>query len=350
MTVRIGGRSIGRGNPTFIVAEAGVNHLGDIDRAIELIDRAAEAGADAIKFQTYKAEKLTTPDAPRFWDWEGEIKSGGSQYDSYSLLDKLPDDAYECMFKRCEEKGIEFLSTPFDIESVAMLDELGSRLFKIASCDITNLPLLRAVARTKKPILLSTGASTMEEILAAVRIIEEEGNHNSVPLHCILKYPTEYADINLDMIGHIQSNFPGYPVGLSDHTLGIIVPALAVMVGACVVEKHYTLDKSLPTSADHWLSVDPADLKEMVRLIRIAEVSRGLDHKQRIPAEERAFLYARRSIVAARDIKQGERLTEENITPKRPGTGISPMFFDLFLRRTSRRDIQKDALLCWDDI
>ena len=349
--VEIGSKIIGDGHPTYVIAEAGVNHLGSVDRALDLITKAKESGADAIKFQTYEAEKLTLPDAPRFWDWEGEEDPNGSQFDSYSHLDKMDREGYEIMKRKCDEIGIEFLSTPFDKESVDMLDEIGVRAFKIASCDITNHPFLSHVAKKDKPILLSTGASNYQEIKEAVEIIHLAGNIELIILHCILSYPTKYEDVNLRMISFLRDKFSCYPIGFSDHTIGIFVPPLAVSFGACVVEKHYTLDKNLSLSADHWLSVDPGELKEMIENIRFAEKVRGEYNKGIVKSEVRAHEYARRKIVVCVPIKMGEEFTEENLTAKRPGyDGIPPNEMYRFLGKKAGRNLEKDESIGYDDI
>jgi len=349
--IEIGTKTIGNGYPTYVIAEAGVNHLGSVSNALNLIVKAKEAGADAIKFQTYEAEKLTLPDAPRFWDWEGEEDPNGSQFDSYSHLDKMDREGYEIMKRKCDEIGIEFLSTPFDKESVDMLDEIGVKAFKIASCDITNHPLLSHIAKKHKPMILSTGASDYQEIKGAIDIIQIAGNDKVIILHCILSYPTKYEDANLRMINFLRDKFPSHPVGFSDHTMGILVPPLAIAHGACMVEKHYTLDKTLLLSADHWLSVNPEELKEMIENIRFAEKVRGEYNKGVIKSEEQAHMYARRKIVACIPIKTGEEFTEKNLTSKRPGhDGVPPNEMYRFLGKKAGRDLEKNESIGYNDI
>jgi len=355
--VRVGSRTIGHGYPTYIIAEAGVNHLGDIERAKSLIQSAKEAGTDAIKFQTYKADKLALPDAPRFWDWEGEVEPNGSQFDSYSRLDKMERPEYEEICAQCSRIGIEFLSTPFDEDSADMLDEIGIRAFKIASCDITNHPLLSHVAKKAKPIILSTGASTPEEIESAIEVIQLEGNNDIVLLHCILAYPTKNEDANLQFIEVLKRRFKEYPIGFSDHTIGTTIPSYAVAFGACVIEKHFTLDKELPLSADHWLSLDPTELSDMVEKIRFTEIIGGLLHRDDgtdgrpiLESENIARKYARRKIVARKRIKAGELFTKNNLICKRPGDGISPNMISSLIGRTSKRDIQINEPIILDDL
>lgn len=348
--INIGNCSIGPDEPVFIIAEAGVNHNGNLDLAKKLIEEAAKAGANAIKFQTYKAEKLTTKNAPRFWDWTGELKKEGSQYDSYSKLDQLHLESYYEMFEHAKKNKIEFLSTPFDNEAVDFLADLGVPAFKVASCDVTNLPLLRNMAKKKLPIFLSTGTSNLGDIEDAIRAIKEKGNDKIILLHCTLSYPTKPQDVNLRMMETMKTAFPEYPVGLSDHTLGIHIPIAAAALGARAIEKHYTVDKTLPLSADHWLSVDPKELAELVKGVNEVTMAFGSPIKEPIKAEEATYKYARRSIVAAREIKKGETLDENMLTCKRPGTGISPKLYEVFIGKKAQRDIPEDKLLEWEDI
>ncbi len=252
-------------NRCAVIAEAGVNHLGDMELARKLVEAAARAGADIIKFQTYKAEKLTRRDAPRFWDWDGETDSKGSQFDSYSQLDSFGLEEYRELKKNCDELGIEFMSTPFDRDAVDMLVEVGVQGFKIASCDITNFPLLEHVASKKLPVLLSTGASEITEIRGALELLLSKGLEDVLIMHCTLTYPTPAEDANLRAILRLREDFPSVLVGFSDHTLGYEIGAAGTLFGAAALEKHFTVDKSLPLSADHWLSLDEAGLNDCVR-------------------------------------------------------------------------------------
>lgn len=348
--IKIGERHVGSGEPTYVIAEAGVNHNGKLDLAKELIVKAAKAGASAIKFQNYKAEKLVTKTAPRFWDWEGEEKPEGTQYDSYSILDKLPEDAYPQMVETCEKHNIEFLSTPFDQESADFLEDLEIKAFKIASCDLTNLSFLRYLAKKQLPMIISTGTSTIGEIEEAVDIIRDCGNEKIVLLHCTLSYPTKDEDANLRMMQTMQKVFSDIPIGLSDHSIGLAIPVAAVALGANVIEKHYTVDKSLLLSADHWLSVNHEELKTMVDYIRTVEVAFGSPIKRPIKAEAMTLKYARRSIVANQDIPEGTVITEDMLTMKRPGTGVPPKYLEIFVGKTAKKDIDEDSLLTWEDI
>ena len=344
------GNCIFGGPKTIIIAEAGVNHLGRMDYAEELIKTAARAGADIVKFQTYKAEKLSTKNAPRFWDWEGEKVKDGSQFDSYSKLDSFEKEQYIELINICKKYNVEFMSTPFDEDAVDMLVDIGMKGFKIASCDLNNIPFLAYIARKQLPMLLSTGAADIDDINNAVKVIEKEGNSNIGLMHCTLCYPTDPKDSNLSALLDIKKNFNGYPLGLSDHTLGTIVPAASILYGATFIEKHYTFDKTLPDSADHWLSLNEAELAKMVLDIRELENAKGLGKKIRLECEMPAYKYARRSLVAALNIKAGEVITSEMISIKRPGTGLPPVYFDRIVGSTAKRNIATDELISLEDL
>lgn len=337
------------GDHTVIIAEAGVNHLGRMDYAEELVKTAARAGADIVKFQTYKADKLTVKEAPRFWSWEGEVEQDGSQHDSYARLDSFEREHYVQLIEICEKYGVLFLSTPFDNESADMLVDIGMQGFKIASCDVNNLPFLEHIAKKNLPILLSTGACEIDDIKRAVEIIETAGNDRIGILHCTLCYPTKPEDANLSALLDIQRNFPEYILGLSDHTLGTIVPAASVLYGAKVIEKHYTFDKTLPDSADHWLSLNESELRRLVDDVRELEKAIGKGRKVRLECETPAFKYARRSVVAAMPIKKGAKITAQMLAAKRPGTGLPPEFIDRIAGSTATRDISVDELLGMGD-
>lgn len=349
MEFDVGKVSVG-GARTVIIAEAGVNHLGRMDYAEELIKTAARAGADIIKFQTYKAEKLTTRNAPRFWSWEGELNSQGSQFDSYANLDTFEREHYQRLIELCAQYGIEFMSTPFDFEATDMLTEIGMKGFKVASCDLNNLPFLRHIAAKGLPIMLSTGAAEMDEIRKAVDVIEGEGNRQICIMHCTLCYPTDAKDANLSAVQDIQANFPDYVMGLSDHTLGTIVPAASVLYGVKVIEKHYTFDKTLPYSADHWLSLNEAELTELVQQVRTLEKAVGVGRKVRLECEMPAYKFARRSVVAAEPIAKGTVITRDMLVMKRPGTGLPAEFLDRFVGAVAARNIDGDTLLTLDDV
>lgn len=329
----------------FIVAEAGVNHENSMDLAKRLIDEAVLGRADAIKFQTYKAEKIAAKKSPTYWD------ASVTQREYFEKYDKFGEDEYRELAGYAEKKGILFLSTPFDYEAVDLLDELVP-IFKISSSDITNIPFLRYIAQKGKPIFLSTGASTIGEIEDAVQAIEIEGNSNIVLLHCILSYPTKHEDANLNMIRHIQNVFPRYLVGYSDHTEpdpNMIILTTAVLLGAKVIEKHFTFDKSLKGN-DHYHAMDFRDLIELNKNLDIINKIMGDEIKHPVESEMRARKFARRSIVAKMNIPRGMTLEADMLTFKRPGTGISPKYLDLVINRKVRKDIKKDEIIKWCDV
>jgi sialic acid synthase SpsE len=356
ITIAIGSKTISPEGPPFLIAEAGVNYF-DIARekgvtpleaARLMISQAAGAGADAIKFQTYKADRLAVRDSAAYWDTAQEACP--TQHELFSRYDKLGRADYRKLADYAREKGIIFMSTPFDAEAVDYLDELMPA-FKIASADITNIPLIKRIAAKKKPVLLSTGAATLEEIKAALSAIQNEGNNRIVIMHCVLNYPTQYQRANLLAIRSLGQAFPEHPVGYSDHTLPdpqMLVLTSAYLLGARVLEKHFTLDKRLPGN-DHYHAMDPDDLRKAVRNLKLAREISG-DGARNLESELPARRYARRSLVARVDIARGTRLTESLITGKRPGTGISPALLDLVIGRTAKRDIKADEILSWDDI
>jgi len=342
----IAGRRVGIGEPCYVIAEAGVNHNCDVTLGKRLVLTAKTAGADAIKFQSYTAGKLSTRTAPRYWV---EPKDpNGSQWDTFDRLDKLSDSDFKALLEHSKTLGLTAFSTPFDDAAVDFLASLDVPAFKIASADLTCHPLLERAARIGKPMILSTGTSTLAEVEEALDVCGRAGNDAVALLHCTLKYPCPPEGINLRMMEHLMRAFPGVPVGLSDHSLGISVPQAAVALGACVIEKHYTVDKTLPGSPDHHLSVDPAEMKAMVEGIRSIEKALGKAQKGLEPLEKDAFLYARRSVTSAVAISKGATITRAMLTYKRPGTGISPRFFDQIVGRVARVDISEDTTLTWE--
>lgn len=345
-SVIVGGRPIGMGHPCFVIAEAGVNHNEDVELGKALIKAAKEAGADAIKFQTYKAERLSTRTAPRYW-FEPDDPNG-SQFDTFAKLDGLDKTDQQTLQAYAREIGILWLSTPFDDEAVDFLDSLEVPAFKVASADMTCHPFLEHVARRGKPVFLSTGTATLGEVEEAVQVIRNAGNNQIILLHCTLAYPCPPDAINLRAMMTMKEVFSGIPVGLSDHSLGIAVPIAAVALGACVIEKHFTVDKRLPGSPDHHLSVDPLELRQMVDGIRAAEAALGSHTKGPDPAEMAALRLARRSLVSAREIPKGTVITREMLTWKRPGTGIPPKLLSMVVGRTARVDIPADQVLTWE--
>lgn len=355
--IRINNKIISETSRPFVIAEAGVNYydiakkenIEPIEAAKLMIKEAASAGADAIKFQTYKAEKLASKYSPAYWDTTKENTK--SQYELFKKYDKFGKKEYKELSEYAKSQNIVFMSTPFDEEAVDFLDELMP-VFKISSSDITNIPFIRKIARKEKPLFLSTGASTIEEIKDAVNAIEKEGNRDIVIMHCILEYPTKYEDANLRMIEHIKRVFPDYLVGYSDHTLpdpNMLVLTTAVLLGAKVIEKHFTLDKSLKGN-DHYHSMDPQDLRKFIANIDLLERILGKNKKEPLPTESQSRKYARRSIVAKVDIPKGTVITEDMLDVKRPGTGIEAKYINLVVGRKAKKDIKKDVLLKWDTI
>jgi len=343
--VDFGGRLIGEDHPAFVIAEAGVNHNGDIELGKSLIREAKAAGADAIKFQSYKAGKISTRTAPRYWVEPDD--PDGSQYDTFAKLDSFGAEEHEELFRYAKELDLLCFSAPFDDEAVDMLEELGVPGYKIASADLTDHPLLEKVAAKGKPVILSTGLATIAEISDAIDVVRRNDNEQIVLLHCTLQYPCDAENANLRMMAHMKQAFPAVPVGLSDHTLGIAVPQAAVALGAVAVEKHYTVDKTLPGSPDHHLSVDHHDLKRMMEGIRTIEKAMGRYEKGPVEAESEAYRFARRSIVSATAIDKGTAITRDMLTFKRPGTGIYPKFVEVVVGRTASVDIPEDTVVEW---
>ncbi len=342
----IAGRRVGRGEACYVIAEAGVNHNCDLALGRRLVETAAAAGADAIKFQNYTAAKLSTRVAPRYW-FEPEDPTG-TQWDTFDKLDKLSDQDFRALLAHAKSVGITAFSTPFDDDAVEFLASLDVPAFKIASADLTCHPLLEKAARVGRPMILSTGTATLAEVEEALEVCRRAGNSTVVLLHCTLKYPCPPEGINLRMMEHLMRAFPEVPVGLSDHSLGISVAQAAVALGACMVEKHYTVDKALAGSPDHHLSVDPVEMKAMLEGIRTVEKALGKGQKGLEPLETDAFHYARRSVTSAIAIPKGARLTRAMLTYKRPGTGISPRFFDHVIGRIASVDIPEDTTLTWE--
>jgi sialic acid synthase SpsE len=342
----IAGRRVGKGHPCYVIAEAGVNHNCDVRLGYRLIETAREAGADAVKFQSYTAGKIATRVAPRYWVEKDDPR--GSQWDTFDRLDKLTDRDFRALLEHARKAGITAFSTPFDDEAVDFLASLDVPAFKIASADLTCHALIERAARVGRPMILSTGTSTLAEVEEALEVCRRAGNEEVALLHCTLKYPCPPEGINLRMMEHLMRAFPEVPVGLSDHSLGISVPQAAVALGATIVEKHYTVDKTLPGSPDHHLSVDPADMRAMVAGIRTIEKALGSAVKGLEPLERDAFLYARRSVTSAVGIRRGETITRGMLTYKRPGTGISAKHLDLVVGRVARVDIPEDTTLTWE--
>lgn len=331
-------------NRTLIIAEAGVNHNGDLELAKQLIDVAAEAGADFVKFQTFNASRQVTRTAKKAEYQTQAMDSAESQHEMLRRLELTVDMHHE-LIAHCAKRSIGFFSTGFDIESVDLLVILGQNHFKIPSGEITNLPYLRHIGHLGKKVILSTGMATLGEIEAAINVLEQSGTPraNMTVLHCTTEYPSPMDEVNLRAMQSIHTAL-GVAVGYSDHTPGIEVAIAAVAMGASVIEKHFTLDRNLP-GPDHKASLEPEELKAMVAAIRNIEVALGDGIKRLTPSEARNKPVARKSLVASRAIKAGETFTAENITAKRPGMGISPMRWDEIIGRNAGRDFALDELI-----
>lgn len=330
-----------------IIAEAGVNHNGDPELALRLIDAAAEAGADVVKFQTFCAKALLTAAAPKAAYQQQTTDAAESQFDMIRKLE-LPADVWRRLTVHCLQKGIAFLSTPFDVDSVDFLRGLGQSVWKIPSGEITNLPYLRHIGELGQEIILSTGMSTLEEVAAALDALEQAGTppERVTLLHCTTQYPTPFEAVNLRAMDTLRTAFPRCAgVGYSDHTPGTAIPLAAASRGAVVVEKHFTLDRNME-GPDHKASLEPDELREMVDGIRRVEAALGNGVKHPTAVETANLAIVRKSLVAARPIRKGELFSAENMTAKRPGTGISPMRWDEFLGKAATRDYAEDELLC----
>lgn len=329
----------------IIIAEAGVNHNGDLDTAKKLIDAAVLAGVDYVKFQTFKAEKLVTKSAKRAEYQDKNTKDGDSQFEMLKKLELSAENHYLLM-DYCNKKGIKFLSTGFDLESLEFLHQIGIKLAKIPSGEITNYPYLKKMAQLFSEVILSTGMATIQEIKEAIKVLTKNGvsAEKIVILHCNTEYPTPMEDVNLKAMLHIKEEF-GVSVGYSDHTLGIEVPIAAVALGATVIEKHFTLDKNLP-GPDHKASLEPNELKAMVDAIRNIEKALGSSGiKEPSKSELKNKEIARKSIVAGKNIPKGAVFSEENLAVKRPGTGISPMRWEEIIGQKAIRDFAEDELI-----
>lgn len=340
--INIAGRSIGSGEPCFVIAEAGVNHNGDMDLARALIDAAARAGTDAVKFQTFLADRLATMDAPKAQYQVQADDSDETQKEMLSKLELTRQDHLDLM-EHCKSRGILFLSTPFDEKSADLLDDLDLPAFKIPSGEITNLPFLEYVARKGKPMIISTGMSTMEEVQEALRVVREVGNNEVVFLHCVTNYPADPADVNLRAMA-TMTEVLSVPVGYSDHTLGREIPLAAVALGACVLEKHFTLDRGMP-GPDHQASMEPEELKSLVKGVRKVESAMGSGRKVPSTAEEAIAKVVRKSLVSARDIPVGSVITKDDLTAKRPGTGLPPSALMSLLGKEAKVAIDEGTII-----
>ena len=330
----------------YIIAEVGVNHNGSLKRAKEMIDVAASAGVDAVKFQTFLAESLVTRTAAKADYQQQATDRTESQFKMLKKLELSLSD-FEELKAHCEEQGVDFLSTPFDLVTIDMLVDLGVDKWKLPSGELTNLLYMRKIGALRQEVILSTGMSDMDEVSAAVSVLESSGvlREQLTLLHCNTEYPTPMHDVNLRAMQTLESAFPGLKgIGYSDHTLGIEVPIAAVAMGAIVIEKHFTLDQTLP-GPDHRASLEPDDLKAMVHAIRNIEVALGDGAKEPTDSESKNRQIARKSIVAAKGIAAGAEFTEENLTVKRPGTGMSPMLWDQLIGTKAQRAYSEDEVI-----
>ncbi len=345
--IKIADRVVGEGEPCFIIAEAGVNHNSDINLAKKLIEVAKDAGADAVKFQTFTAENMVTRKADKA---EYQKSTTGAEESQYEMLKKLElsEEDFKDLFAYAADKGITFLSSPFDKGSVDLLETLGVTAFKIASGEITNFPLLSYIARKKKPLILSTGMCTIDEIEEALEVLRSERAEEVILLHCVTSYPAKIEDMNLRVMETLRNVFK-LPVGLSDHTLGVTIPIAAVALGACVIEKHFTLDKNL-RGPDHRASLEPDELRQMVVAIRDVEKALGDGVKKPTKQEEENQRVVGRSIVAKVDIPEGTIITEEMLDVKRPGIGIEPGHIEEIIGATAKVDIKRNDVITWSKI
>jgi N-acetylneuraminate synthase len=331
----------------FVIAEAGVNHNGSLDLALKLVDAAKSSGADAVKFQTFRADLLATRSAHKAAYQERTTANSESQFQMLQRLE-LDEAAHRCLIEHCREVGIQFLSSPFDAQSADLLDAMDLPLYKIPSGEITNLPFLEHLARKGRPLILSTGMSTLGEVEEAVELLKTAGATELTLLHCVTEYPAPYADVNLRAMLTLKMAF-GLPVGYSDHTPGIEIAIAAVALGAEVIEKHFTLDRSLP-GPDHAASLEPGELQQMVTAIRHVEAALGNGIKAPAACELPNISVARKSLVALRPLPAGHRLTAGDLDIKRPGNGLAPKMIPALIGRTLRAGLDKDEVITWDHL
>jgi N-acetylneuraminate synthase/N,N'-diacetyllegionaminate synthase len=344
-TVTIGTRRIGGHEPCFVIAEAGVNHNGDLATAIKLIDVAARAGADAVKFQTFSADRVASASAPKAAYQKVTTAAEESQHAMLKRLE-LPPQAYGTLMNHCNERAIMFLSSPFDEQAADLLDSLGVAALKVPSGEIVNLAYLQHVAHKRRPLIVSTGMSTLEEVRTAVDTIRAAGNDQIVLLHCLSDYPADPAEANLRAMA-AMADACNCPVGFSDHTKGQAVAIAAVALGAAAIERHFTLDRNLP-GPDHRASLEPAELTAMVRDIRLTEAALGHGRKVPQPSELENRAIVRKSIAAARDLAAGAVLQAADVVMLRPGTGLAPAVLPQLLGRTVRVAVASGTLMSWE--
>ena len=345
--IKINDKYIGEDFPCYTIAEAGANHDGELKKALKLIDAAKEAKSDSVKFQTYDATKLASKYSPKYWV---DDKPNETQYEVFSSLDGLSDDNWKEIFEYAKSKEITCFSTPFDEKSVDLLYSLDVPAFKIASADITHIPLIKHIASKKLPIFISTGMASDEETKDAIEVIENEGNNEIIIMHCITSYPTEAKDANLELIRTLKEKYPKYVIGYSDHTIGTSIPVYSTFYGATCIEKHFTFDSSLTQSPDHKLSLNTEGFRKLVSELKLAEISKGSKFRNKFESEKNAVKYARRSIIANRNIEVNEKISKNMLSIKRPATGISPKFFEKIIGKSVKKKIQEDMPIQWDDL
>lgn len=341
MEFKIGNRMIGENWPAYFIAEAGVNHNGSTELAYELIDAAKEAGADAVKFQTFKTESLSTVKAPKS-TYHKETTGDDNEQSWFDLLktQEMSLQMHKDLIAYCEKVGITFLSTPYDFESVDLLEEMGVPAYKLASCDITNIPLIKYIASKGKPLILSSGMTTIDEINMAINTLKESGLENYALLQCTANYPAPLDQSNLRVIGSYKAMYDCV-IGYSDHTEGHVNPIAAVALGAKIYEKHYTLDRKLP-GPDHRMSMEPNELKETIDMIRATESALGSSMKQVLDVETENRVKMRKSLVFNHDIEEGQVLKAEDVGIKRPGSGMQPFMFEDVVGKKLNRGVKKD--------
>lgn len=331
----------------FVIAEAGVNHNGSLDLALQLVDAAKASGADAVKFQTFRADQLATRSAHKAPYQERTTVNSESQFEMLQRLE-LDADAHRQLIHHCRSVGIQFLSSPFDTQSADLLASMNVSLYKVPSGEITNLPFLQHLARKNKPLILSTGMSTLGEVEEAVQVLQAAGAIQLTLLHCVTEYPAPYDEVNLRAMQTLKSAF-GLPVGYSDHTSGIEIAIAAVALGAEVIEKHFTLDRSLP-GPDHSASLEPMELRQMVTAIRHVEAALGTGIKTPAPCELPNISVARKSVVASRTLPAGHQLATGDLEIKRPGNGLAPKLLPGLIGRTLRANVAKDEIINWEHL
>mgnify|MGYP001005212893 FL=1 len=342
-------------NKPYVIAEAGVNFydtaklrgVTPLEEAMHYVDKAKEAGIDAIKFQSYKANTIASKNSPAYWDTTKETTQ--SQYELFTKFDSFGEEEYRALYEHCKKVGIDFMSTPFDYASADYLDDMVD-IYKISSSDLSNLPFITHIAKKGKPIYLSVGASYLSEVEQAVRTIRETGNNQIALLHCVLSYPCKNEDANLRIISTLKRIFPDITIGYSDHTLPddtMTILTTAYLLGAEVIEKHFTLDKSLPGN-DHYHAGDPEDFRKAISNFRLVNTVLGQSEKTVLPCELIPRREARRSLVLTRNMKKGEVITETDLIAKRPGTGISPTYQNIVNGRALLQGCPEDTVLTWD--